>query len=652
LAGSVAQVVALPGPAGAGPGSSAPGGAWAVNQIHTHRAALMSASSGAVDHLVIDVVGGLFDQILGDTRVPPAMAREISRLQLPVLRVTLKDPGFFASGQHPVRLFVNRLASLGCAFDNFDAGTARSFLDRVRALVQQILDGDFEQVHLYAGKLQELDTFVAQQARLRLEKASAAPSLLAGKEAELRAQQRYRGQLEAGLAPLGLPDFLKAFLAEVWSQALVVARRQRHDLGDAVDRYRRLACELVLSLKPKSVAHRQQVVAGIPAQMRELNEGLRLIGWPVEAKQRFLRELLPLQSQALKSPLCSELEHNLLARRLHAVFATPIPEPAGAATHAGPESAQPRSLEAEAWLEPSLTPEQARRLGWMTEDDLPPEVRIADPATAAASLPKGEPGLESSGAVDTLAQPAYALTLPADFTDASTVPMGLGPAPSDPLAPVAAARGIPVAAAGSPAAAAPERGPDLAEHLVIGNAYEMLIKERWQKVRLSHISPGRAFFVFTHGTDHQQTVSMTVRMVRRVCGSGRLRAFEAVPLVERASERFQRQAPTVADGLQTLAEPAAPTPPAPPERPDMPRPPTAAIGPRPSRPSVASMASRTPNGEPATTQAPKARPASATPPPASIPAPTPEPVAVTAPVAATPEPSGIDRWLRHPASVH
>jgi hypothetical protein len=75
--------------------------------------------------------------------------------------------------------------------------------------------------------------------------------------------------------------------------------------------------------------------------------------------------------------------------------------------------------------------------------------------------------------------------------------------------------------------------------MVLGDAYDMLLQERWQKVRLSHVSPGRAFFVFTHGDDHQKTVSMTARMLKRICESGRLRAIEAAPLVERASERVR-----------------------------------------------------------------------------------------------------------------
>src|SRR5262249_40274772 len=65
------------------------GGLANTNLIVAHRDELRQAATGALDHMVIDVVGGMFDQILSDPKVPPQMARQIGRLQLPVLRAAL-----------------------------------------------------------------------------------------------------------------------------------------------------------------------------------------------------------------------------------------------------------------------------------------------------------------------------------------------------------------------------------------------------------------------------------------------------------------------------------------------------------------------------------------------------------------------------------
>jgi hypothetical protein len=91
-------------------------------------------------------------------------------------------------------------------------------------------------------------------------------------------------------------------------------------------------------------------------------------------------------------------------------------------------------------------------------------------------------------------------------------------------------------------------GKSLADHVQIGFAYQMHLQDRWQKVRLNHVSPGRSFFVFTHGGRHKQTVSMTYRMLLRLCEAGRLRAFENAYLIERATARARRQLAALGSG--------------------------------------------------------------------------------------------------------
>ena len=111
-----------------------------------------------------------------------------------------------------MRRFVNRIASLACAFDDFDDGPGAQFLLRVRKLVDEIVEGDFDQIELYAAKVAELESFIADQTEGEIEKKSGAVSTLEAKESELRVQQRYMLQLQsapraavaAGL-PAGVP---------------------------------------------------------------------------------------------------------------------------------------------------------------------------------------------------------------------------------------------------------------------------------------------------------------------------------------------------------------------------------------------------------------------------------------------------------------
>ena len=85
------------------------------------------------------------------------------------------------------------------------------------------------------------------------------------------------------------------------------------------------------------------------------------------------------------------------------------------------------------------------------------------------------------------------------------------------------------------------KGGGLMDHVRLGFAYQMHLKDDWQKVRLTHVSAGRSFFVFSRGDKHQETISMTSRMLARMCESGRMRAVESAYLMERAMQRARRQ---------------------------------------------------------------------------------------------------------------
>ena len=473
-------------------------GMMAVNLIRAHREELVQASTGKLDHMVIDVVGSLFDQILSDTRVPPQMARQIARLQLPVLRVALNDSSFFSSRRHPVRRFVNRIASLACAFDDFDAGPGKHFLARVSSLVQEIVDGDFDQITIYTAKLAALEAFIAEETHGEVEQTGAVGTL-ATKESELRLQQRYMLQLQAALVPLSMPAYLRDFLAQVWSQALVLANARGGPDSDRAARFRRVGRDLVMSVQPKgSPALRKKFLMQLPPLMKDLNEGMQLVRWPESAQRAFFGQLLPAHAESLKGQSLSELDYNMMSKQLEAVFGTPVPR----AEALSPNDPVPE-------LEPAViaqqfTPEEVKRVGLVQES-----------AVDWSGMVDIDLGTETEAQAEAEAQAAPSssmLGLGLDLDLSSSEP------------------------------AEPTRGPQLIDHINLGFAYQMHLKDEWQKVRLAHVSAGRSFFVFTRGSSkHQETISMTSRMLARMCETGRLRAVESSYLMERATHRARKQ---------------------------------------------------------------------------------------------------------------
>ncbi len=481
-----------------GGGSSASGGfddsgtgsgQQAQNLIRAHRDELRAASKGSIDHMVIDVIGSLFDQILSDPKVPPQMARQIARLQLPVLRAALGDPTFFSSRRHPVRRFVNRIASVGVGFDDFTDERGQRFLAKVRELVQEIVQGDFEQIDLYEAKLASLESFVVEQAREEVLEVGDAVAVLQEKEDELRLQRMISVQLQTDLKALAGPEFLRQFIVDTWSQVLLKSTLAQGAEHEKTRRFRQVGSELFMSVQPKaSPQQRKAFLSDLPRLMQSLKEGMDLIRWPDAQRNHFFGQLLPAHAEALKNAGTRTLDYNLMAKRVEGALERPLPSRSDLKT--APMVDLP--VLSDEILSAPFNADEAQRVGLLSETavDWTGKVDI-DLSAQEPELTAGDVQIE----------------------------------------------GLPA----SGEAMEPTRGKSLADHVQIGFAYHMQLQGGWEKVRLSHVSAGRTFFVFTYGQKHRQTVSLTYRMLARLCETGRLRAFESAYLLERATARARRQ---------------------------------------------------------------------------------------------------------------
>lgn len=470
--------------------AGAPGTVAAVapaNVIAAHRDELLRTLSGPLDRLVIDVVAALFEQILADPDVPAVIAQQIGRLQLPVLRTALADPAFFASRRHPVRLLVNRLASLGLALDDLEPAAADALVHHIRDQVRDIVHGDFEQSAAYERALADLEQFVAEMGRREIEHQGATPQLLAEREADLQAQMRTARALRAELHPLPVPGFLRDFVADVWTRVLVVRAQSGGLDGQAVAQARQVARDLLLSVQPKnSPEQRKDFVARLPRLMEQLSGGLDEIGWPQAARHDFFGQLLPAHAQSLRGDAMRSLDVHELARQVDQALDGALQR----ARRPGTPSAS-AAVPLDTTPEPLLSSVEASAVGLLAEDQVDWSAAPGDP----------DPGAGGPLAIDELA----------------------------------------IAGLPHPEAPEPTQGRALADHVRLGVVYRMHLDGEWHAVRLTHVSPARTFYVFARGRRHQRVVSLTHRMLVRMCESGRLRALETAYLLERATARARQQ---------------------------------------------------------------------------------------------------------------
>jgi hypothetical protein len=475
----------------------------AVNLIRAHREELVRASGGAaLDQMVIDIVAALFDQVLSDPKVSPQMARQIARLQMPVLRVALGDMGFFNSRKHPVRRFVNRVATLSASFEDYEEGPGRACLDRITALVNDIVDGDFDRMDLYESKLAELEAFIDSENERESAENAAVAAMLNGKEADLRVQQRYMQILKRELSDVEMPDFVRDFIAQIWSQVQVMASARDGAQSPFAQRMKKAGHDLASSVQPKgSPQLRKAFLLKLPQLMKDLNEGLGLIQWSEDAKQTFFSQLLPAHAECLKMAPQHDLTVRLQEQRLNKVEQIAIPSREEAANDPLPEALNDIKSPPMLTVVSALSQAEIQEAGFLPE------------AAVVAEGPL-DIDLDAAGTVD---------------PSLSEVDINLDSPPP------------------------PSAGLQLVHHIQKGTAYQMMMQGQWKKVHLTWISDGRNFFIFNHGHTHKQTISLTARTLAKMCEGGRFKAYEQSELIERATVRARRQLAALSSHARSAA---------------------------------------------------------------------------------------------------
>ena len=314
-----------------------------------------------------------------------------------------------------------------------------------------------------------------------------------------------------------------------------VAHAKAKPLARSVSR-RDVGVALVTSIQPKrSLEDRKQFVVSLPGLMSELTAGMKFVEWPQAAQDEFFGELISQHSGSLKSTARSDLDHNMMVRTLEAAFRIPVPSTEEASAEPEPESPESKAPV----VEQRFSASEGEAIGLISESEIDWSRHPANEARAALARRMAEEEARQR-----------ATPPPAPGTDSIDIPL-------DPVAPGGLA--FPVLLSeqppGKPADAAevdialeepvesPEfaPGPQLREHLQLGFSYQLNLKDQWEKVRLTYMSPGRTLFLFAHGAKGRETISMTSRTLARLCEGGRMRAFENAFLIDRATQRARQQ---------------------------------------------------------------------------------------------------------------
>ena len=266
---------------------------------------------------IIEVVALMFQSILSEDRIPPAVRVWFARLQVPVLRVALAEPEFFSNLNHPARKLIDRMGAVALGFDS--ASVSGSSLEaEVRRIVQVIEQYPETGRRVFQLVHDEFEKFLTKHLT---EKHGTAKLVSVAQQVEQKETLtiKYTIELRTMLSDMPVRDEVREFLFKTWAEVLALSAVRHGAQHAETVSFKRTAADLVwaASAKPNR-SERAQVIQSLPGILQRLREGLLMVGISGEDQDTKIKALTDTLADAFMSKTAAiPLDHiEAMARRL------------------------------------------------------------------------------------------------------------------------------------------------------------------------------------------------------------------------------------------------------------------------------------------------------------------------------------------------
>ncbi len=288
-----------------------------AGELRERAADLKRKASTPSEKAVIEVVALMFQSILSEDRIPPSVRVWFARLQVPVLRVALAEPDFFANLNHPARLLIDRMGAVVLGFDPSDV-SGSAIEGEIRRVVQVIEQYPETGQRVFQLVYDEFEKFLS---RFLTEKEATARLVTVAQQVEQRETLaiQYTIELRTLLKDMPVRDEIREFLFKTWAEVLALSAVRDGPRHAETTALKRTAADLVwaASAKPNRT-DRAQVIQSLPALLQRVRHGLALVGIQDAAQDAQVKVLTDTLADAFMSKTASipQAHIDALARRL------------------------------------------------------------------------------------------------------------------------------------------------------------------------------------------------------------------------------------------------------------------------------------------------------------------------------------------------
>lgn len=232
-----------------------------------------------MDEDLINLVSMLFEFILDDYNLSAPIQVLISRLQIPILKVVIKDKSFFSRANHPARKLLNSLARAGIGWSNADEKSRDKLYEQIHNIVARILEEFDGNIQLFETLGEEFDQFLTRENRKASLVEQRTRESERGRIKSQKAQETVDRLLREKLARRPVPPAIHDILMNGWSRVMFLAYL-RDDVEHRWDQSVRVVDDLVWCLHPHlDDEERDQWVRVVPRLLKALRAGLEEVSY-------------------------------------------------------------------------------------------------------------------------------------------------------------------------------------------------------------------------------------------------------------------------------------------------------------------------------------------------------------------------------------
>ncbi|HQY08860.1 MAG TPA: DUF1631 family protein [Burkholderiaceae bacterium] len=263
-----------------------------LQELQARKQALKQAASSPVERATIEIVALMFQSLLTEERIPATVRVWFARLQMPVLRVAIAEPDFFATIDHPARKLIDRMGACVMGFEAGNAGVSEPLEKEIKRVVQVVEAYPDTGRRVFQTVLTEFERFLENYFKTAHAAASKGVSLAQQIEQRETLAIQYTIELRKMLNTVPVHDGVREFLFHIWADVLATTAVKAGQSSESTKQMQRAAADLIWLASAKvSREERSEAIRRLPPLLKNLREGMGVAGVPVDKQDEYIQAL-------------------------------------------------------------------------------------------------------------------------------------------------------------------------------------------------------------------------------------------------------------------------------------------------------------------------------------------------------------------------